>query len=94
MSVSLSCPTLCDPMECRLPGSSVYGIVQAIILECLAFPFSGGSPRPGDRTPILTSVPCREPGANTEIPSDPRSSESESALFNQIPQVLHKHVQV
>ena len=28
-----SCPTLCDPMECSLPGSSVHGILQARILE-------------------------------------------------------------
>ena len=31
--VSQSCPTLCDPMECRLPGSSVHGIFQARLLE-------------------------------------------------------------
>ena len=28
-----SCPTLCDPMDCSLPGSSVHGIFQAKILE-------------------------------------------------------------
>ena len=28
-----SCPTLCDPMDCSLPGSSVHGILQAKILE-------------------------------------------------------------
>ena len=28
-----SCPTLCDPMDCSLPGSSVHGIFQAIVLE-------------------------------------------------------------
>ena len=30
--VAQSCPTLCNPMECRLPGSSVKGILQAKIL--------------------------------------------------------------
>ena len=30
-----SCPTPCDPMDCSLPGSSVYGIFQARILACL-----------------------------------------------------------
>ena len=28
-----SCPTLCNPMDCSLPGSSVHGILQARILE-------------------------------------------------------------
>ena len=37
------CPTLCDPMDCSLPGSSVYGISQARILEWVAIPFSTGS---------------------------------------------------
>ena len=30
-----SCPTLCDPMDCSLPGSSVHGIFQAVVLECI-----------------------------------------------------------
>ena len=39
--VAQSCLTLCDPMDCSLPGSSVYGILQARILEWAAIPFSG-----------------------------------------------------
>ena len=31
--VAQSCLTLCDPMDCSLPGSSVHGIFQAIVLE-------------------------------------------------------------
>ena len=31
--VSQSCPTLCDPMDCSLPGSSIHGILQATVLE-------------------------------------------------------------
>ena len=34
--VTQSCPTLCDPMDCSLPGSSVHGIFQAIVLEWIA----------------------------------------------------------
>ena len=34
-----TCPTLCDPMDCSLPGSSVLGILQARILEWVAIPF-------------------------------------------------------
>ena len=33
MSVAQSCPTLCDPIDCSLPGSSVHEILQARILE-------------------------------------------------------------
>ena len=36
------CPTLYDPMDCRLPGSSVHGILQARILDWVAIPFSRG----------------------------------------------------
>ena len=39
--VAQSCPTLCDPMDCSLPGSSVHGIFQARILEWVAISFSG-----------------------------------------------------
>ena len=31
--VAQSCPTLCDPMDCSLPGSSIHGICQARVLE-------------------------------------------------------------
>ena len=41
--VDQSCPTLCDPMYCSLPGSSVHGIFQAIVLEWIAVSFSRGS---------------------------------------------------
>ena len=41
-----SCPSLCDPMDCSLPGSSVRGILQARILEWVAIPFSRGSSNP------------------------------------------------
>ena len=40
--VAQPCLILCNPMDCRLPGSSVHGILQAIILEWVAMPFSGG----------------------------------------------------
>ena len=38
------CLTLCDPMECQLPGSSVHRIFQARMLEWVAIPFSRSSP--------------------------------------------------
>ena len=39
--VAQSCPTLSDPMDCSLPGSSVHGIFQARVLEWVAIAFSG-----------------------------------------------------
>ena len=48
--VTQSCPTLCDPMDCSLPGSSVHGIFQAIVLEGIAISSSRESSRPRDRT--------------------------------------------
>ena len=39
--VAQSCPTLSDPMDCSLPGSSVHGIFQARVLEWGAIAFSG-----------------------------------------------------
>ena len=54
VKVTELCLTLCDPMHCSLPGSSVHGILQARILEWIAFPFSRGLPNPGIelRSPI------------------------------------------
>ena len=48
-----SCPTLGDPMDCSPPGSSVYGILQARLLEWVAMPSFRGPSRPRDRTCIL-----------------------------------------
>ena len=48
--VTQSYPTLCDPMDCSLPGSSIHGIFQARILEWVAISFSRGSSQPRDRT--------------------------------------------
>ena len=48
--VAQSCPTLCDPMDCNLPSSSVHGIFQAIVLEWIAISFSRGSSQPRDQT--------------------------------------------
>ena len=47
-----SCPTLCDPMDSILPGSSVHRILQAGILEWVAISFSRGSSWPRDWTPV------------------------------------------
>ena len=64
-----SFPTLCDPMDCSLPGSSVHGILQASILEWVAMPSSRGSSQHRDRAQVsptlqldsLLSEPQRKP---------------------------------
>ena len=47
--VTKSCATLCNPVDCCLPGSSVHGILQARILEWVSIPFSRASSPPRDR---------------------------------------------
>ena len=57
--VTQSCPTLCDPTGYSLPGSSVHGIFQAIVLEWIAISFSRGSSQPRDRTRVSRIVDRR-----------------------------------
>ena len=56
-----SCPTLCDPMDCSPPGSSVHGIFQERILEWVAISFSRGSSRPGHQICVFC-VSCTAGG--------------------------------
>ena len=50
--VAQSSPTLCDPMDCSLPGSSIHGIFQARILKWVAISFCRGSSPPRDQTQV------------------------------------------
>ena len=52
MLAAQSCLTLCDPMDCSPPGSSVLGILQAGILEWVAIPFAKGSSQLRDQTRV------------------------------------------
>ena len=67
--VAQSCPTLCDPVDCSPPGSSVHGILQARILEWVALSFSRGSSWQGikPRSPALQAdaLTCEPPGKPT-----------------------------
>ena len=61
-------------MDCGLPGSSVYGILQERILEWISIPFSRESFQPRDRTQvsnIADSLPSEPPGKSTIIIHDP-----------------------
>ena len=63
--VAKLCPTLRDPMDCKLPGSSVHGILQARILEWVAISFSRDLPNPGIEpgSPALQAdLPYEVPG--------------------------------
>ena len=50
--VTQSCLTLCDPMDCSPPGSSVHGILQVRILEWIAIPCSRRSSLPRGKTRV------------------------------------------
>ena len=61
------CPTLCDPMDCSLPGSSVHGIFQARVLEWGAIAFSKEKPAAAkslQSCPTLCDpIDCSPPGS-------------------------------
>ena len=78
--VTQSCPTLHDPMDCSLPGSSVHGIFQARVLEWDAIAFSAlpqllllsasvvsNSVRPQRQQPTRLPRPWDSPGKNTGV---------------------------
>ena len=52
VSVAQSCPTLCHPVDCSPPGSSVHGILHPRILEWVVIPFCRGFSHPRDRTQV------------------------------------------
>ena len=70
--VTKSCLSLCDPMDCSLPGSSVHGISQARVLEWVAISSSRGSSWPG----IEPTSPALAGGFfTTEPPGKPQDKE-------------------
>ena len=66
--VAQSCPTLCNTMDCSLPGSPVQGIFQARTLEWVAISFSRGSSQPRDWTWVShTAGKCFTVSATREV---------------------------
>ena len=59
VKVTQLCPTLCNPIDCSQPGSSVHGILQARTLEWVAIPFSGYFPNPRTEPTFPTLILCR-----------------------------------
>ena len=65
--VAQSCPTLCNPMDCSPPGSSIHGIFQARVLEWVAISFSRGifltqGLNPDPPALLTDSLPSEPPG--------------------------------
>ena len=72
--VTQSYLTLCHPMDCRLPGSSVHGIFQARVLSGLPFPSPGDLLNPG--------IELRSPALQSDsLPSEPTGKPPSSALW-------------
>ena len=78
--VAQSCPTVCDPMDCSLPDSSVHGILQARILSELPFLSPENLPDPGIEpgSPTLQgdsspSEPAGKPSAEVNMVKSPIS---------------------
>ena len=86
-SVAQSCSTLCDPMDCSPPASSVHGISQARIPAWIAISSSRGSSWSGDRTPRLLHWQA------DSLPVSHLGSVAQSiALYNQLHFTLEKNL--
>ena len=83
------CPTLCDPMDCSPPGSSVHGIFQARILESFAMPFSKGFSQPTDRTCVC--LPHWQVGSLQLAPPGKPSVQWESGSHSVVSDSLQPH---
>ena len=91
--VAQSCLTLCDPMDCSLLRSSVYGIFQARVLECVAISFSRGSSWPRDRTQVSRTVGRRfTVWATREVPCSLLKIFDLFSDFWLWPQCCHKYL--
>ena len=76
--VAQLCPTLCNPVDCSLPGSSFHGILQARVLEWVAISFSRGSSQLRDQTRV-SHIPGRH--FNLRAIREAHISNSEGKVF-------------
>ena len=67
--VCQSCPTLSDPMNCSLPGSSVHGIFQARVLEWVSSAFSALIAQLAKNPPVIQETPVRFLGRVDPVPT-------------------------
>ena len=93
LKVTQSCPTLCYPMDCSLPGSSVHGFSPARILEWVAIPFSWDFPNPWIKPwyPALQvdSLPSEPPGKPSHIINLPFFDKWLFKIYIRYPQILN-----
>ena len=82
--VAQSCLTLCHPMDCSLPGSSIHGIFQARILEWVAISFSRRSSWSRDRTRVSCLVGRHFTVWATIVYSPKSESESHSVVSDSL----------
>ena len=84
MKLLQSCPTLSNPIDCSLPGSSVHGIFQAI-LEWVAISFSRGSSQPRGWTWVSSIVgrllPSETPGKYQLLKKKKKRKSGFKAIF-------------
>ena len=83
--VAQSCPTLCDPIDCSPPGSSVHGIPQARILEWLPFLSPGDLPDSG----IKSGSPTLQADY---LPSEPPEKPMKVTVCAQLEQIMDKEI--
>ena len=74
------CPTICNHMECSLPGSSIHGILQARILEWDAISFSRGYSSPRDLSCICCILALQANSSPLWLPGKPCGFSSSSAF--------------
>ena len=77
--VTQSCPTLCNPVDCSPPGSSVHGVSQTRVLEWIVISFSRESSQPRDWT-YVSSVSCIAAGFFTHELSEKPNEEGTSGV--------------
>ena len=78
-----SCPTLCNPMDCSLLGSSVHRILQAGILKWVAMPSSRGLSQPRDQTCLSCGSCIAGEFFTTEPPEKWLFKEHRGKLWNE-----------
>ena len=91
--VTQPCPTLCNPVDCSPPGSSVHGDSPGKNMECVAMPSSRGSSQPRDRTQVSCiagdSLPSEPPGKLSLLPGIFLTQELNRGLLHGR-QILHQ----
>ena len=83
VKVTQLCLTLCNPMGCSLPGSSVHGTLQARTLDWVVVPFSRGSSQPRGQTQVEPHVIESSLQADS-LPSEPPEKQKKKNVGSQI----------